>query len=99
MVLPDKYDYADYYTLIESPIAMDMILHRIKSPYYNSVEEFRDDFLLMFANACRYNMEGSVVYEDAMKMKNIFLNMLQAQSGGVSGQTGVSADVSSSVGY
>jgi ATP-dependent helicase STH1/SNF2 len=34
------------------------------------VDDFRGDFHLMFANAMRYNVEGSVVWEDAQEMKN-----------------------------
>ncbi|KAJ3035239.1 hypothetical protein HDV00_004147 [Rhizophlyctis rosea] len=70
--LPDKKVYPDYYILIKSPIALDMIQHRIKFPYYKTPQAFIDDFHLMFANAMQYNQEGSWVYNDAVEMKKIF---------------------------
>jgi ATP-dependent helicase STH1/SNF2 len=74
--LPNKQDYADYYKVIMNPIAMDMIMHRINSPYYTTIEAFQNDFLLMFSNAMKYNVEGSIVYQDAVQLQNIFKDVL-----------------------
>jgi ATP-dependent helicase STH1/SNF2 len=76
VVLPDRIDYADYYRFITNPIAMDMILARINSPYYTSIQQFQQDFELMFANAMQYNVEGSDVYQDAVVLRNIFRETL-----------------------
>lgn len=48
---------------------MSMIKRRIHSPYYRSLDQFKDDFMLMFNNARIFNQEGSDVYEDANKMQ------------------------------
>ncbi|KAJ3036300.1 hypothetical protein HDV00_002827 [Rhizophlyctis rosea] len=72
LALPDKEVYPDYYILIKSPIALDMIQRRIQSVYYKSPQAFIDDFHLMFENAMQYNQEGSWVYNDAVEMKKIF---------------------------
>ena len=74
--LPSRSDYADYYKLITNPIAMDMIQHRINSPYYQSIEHFAQDFEMMFANAMTYNVEGSDVYTDAVVLKSTFQQTL-----------------------
>ncbi len=76
LVLPDRIDYADYYRFISNPIAMDMIHARIHSPYYTTVQQFQQDFELMFANATQYNVEGSDVYQDAVVLRTIFRETL-----------------------
>ena len=56
---------------------MDMIAHRINSTYYKGLDAFVADFKLMFDNAMTYNQEGSVVYNDAVALKNAFYSVLQ----------------------
>ncbi|KAJ3291788.1 hypothetical protein HK104_005802 [Borealophlyctis nickersoniae] len=72
LTLPNRTVYADYYKLIKSPIALDMIEHRMNHTYYKSLDAFVNDFHLMFANAMHYNQEDSLVYNDAVAMKAIF---------------------------
>ncbi|KAL2914601.1 ATP-dependent DNA helicase Snf21 [Polyrhizophydium stewartii] len=72
LTLPDRADYADYYRFIDRPIAMDMIQHRARHAYYRDVASFVADFHLMFANAMKYNVEGSDVWLDAVELKKIF---------------------------
>ncbi|KAI9261409.1 SNF2 family N-terminal domain-containing protein [Phascolomyces articulosus] len=72
MDLVSKRDYPIYYKLIKKPISMNMIKKRIHSPYYKTIDQFRDDFKLMFDNARTFNEEGSIVYEDANEMEKIF---------------------------
>ncbi|KAI8907997.1 SNF2 family N-terminal domain-containing protein [Gorgonomyces haynaldii] len=69
--LPDKTTYADYYVIIKDPIAMDMIKARINSAYYKSVDQFKQDFDLMFSNAQTYNQEGSLVWQDAQVLRQL----------------------------
>ncbi|TPX66244.1 hypothetical protein SpCBS45565_g04602 [Spizellomyces sp. 'palustris'] len=70
--VPPRAQYPDYYKLIRSPIALDMIWHRLIHVYYKSLQQYIDDFHLMFANAMQYNVDGSEVYDDAVQMKHIF---------------------------
>ncbi|KAI9487898.1 MAG: SNF2 family N-terminal domain-containing protein [Benjaminiella poitrasii] len=72
MDLVSKRDYPLYYTMIKSPISMNMIKRRLNSTYYKNIAQFRDDFHLMFNNARIFNEEGSFVYEDANEMQKIF---------------------------
>ncbi|KAG0308761.1 hypothetical protein BGZ98_006936 [Dissophora globulifera] len=70
--VPSKKLYPDYYQIISSPIAMDMIKKRMHSAYYKTPGQFRDDFELMFKNAQTYNQEGSWVYEDSERLQEEF---------------------------
>ncbi|KAK0208011.1 SNF2-family ATP dependent chromatin remodeling factor snf21 [Desarmillaria ectypa] len=70
--LPAKKTYPDYYQLISRPICMTQIQKRSQSSYYKTVQQFRDDWKLMFNNARTYNQEGSWVYNDAEEMEKVF---------------------------
>ncbi|KAI7887472.1 hypothetical protein K492DRAFT_212215 [Lichtheimia hyalospora FSU 10163] len=69
MDLVSKREYPTYYELIKNPMSMNMIKRRVNSPYYKTIEQFRDDFILMCDNARTFNEEGSFVYEDANIMQ------------------------------
>ena len=69
MDVVSKRDYPLYYTMIKTPISMNMIKKRLNSTYYRTIAHFRDDFHLMFNNARIFNEEGSFVYEDANEMQ------------------------------
>jgi ATP-dependent helicase STH1/SNF2 len=62
---PPKSQYPDYYMIIQTPIAMDMIKKKINREEYQSLREFRDDIRLLCNNARTYNEDGSVLFQDA----------------------------------
>jgi len=70
--LPNKRDYPDYYQLIIQPISISQIKKRVKEGYYKTVQQYRDDWRLMFRNARTYNQEDSWVYVDADEMEKVF---------------------------
>ncbi|CAG8477796.1 8924_t:CDS:10 [Gigaspora margarita] len=72
LTLPSKKEYDYYYTVINNPIAMDTIKRKIKTNYYQSAAQFRDDWHLMFNNARTFNEEASTVYNDAEKLQEVF---------------------------
>jgi hypothetical protein len=80
MDLVSKRDYPLYYTMIKTPISMNMIKKRLNSTYYRTIAHFRDDFHLMFNNARTFNEEGSFVYEDANEMQVILGTLLLSTS-------------------
>lgn len=69
--MPSKKDYPDYYLIIKNPIDLKTIKRRIKSDYYTTMDEFRDDMELLFSNAKTYNVENSQVYQDAVAMQQL----------------------------
>lgn len=73
-VLPSKFDYPDYYEIIQEPISLKEIRSRIERGKYETDEEFRSDLDLMFQNCRTYNMPGSEVYEDSLILENIVEN-------------------------
>jgi len=44
---------------------MDTIKKRLKGIYYKTVQQFKEDWHLMFNNARAFNKEGSQIYNDA----------------------------------
>lgn len=81
--LPPRDDYPDYYQHIQQPIAISLIRKRISGTYYKSVEQFKNDWYLMFNNARLYNTEGSEVYEDANEMQKVFDETLEKAIAGL----------------
>ncbi|KAK9760993.1 ATP-dependent DNA helicase Snf21 [Basidiobolus ranarum] len=75
--LPSKKIYPQYYIMIQQPIAMNIIKKRMKTSFYKTVLQFREDFHLMFNNARYFNEEGSWVYIDANKMQEAFDSKFQ----------------------
>ena len=64
--LPSKKLYADYYTFIAEPIAMDVIEKRISGHQYTSLRDLQSDIALLAKNAKTYNEDGSMIYNDAV---------------------------------
>merc|ERR1712157_125695 len=66
---PCSQTYPDYYVIIQHPIAINDILGKCIECEYEYVQDFIQDWELLFSNARRYNEEGSWVVEDACKME------------------------------
>jgi ATP-dependent helicase STH1/SNF2 len=61
---PPPQTFPDYYEIIEKPIAINDILRKCRSKTYVVLQEFRDDWKLMFANARKFNGDDSWVVKD-----------------------------------
>lgn len=66
--LPSKKLYADYYTLIETPISLAEIHKKVNRGAYTDPQEFVLDFQLMYDNAVKYNDPESWIVHDAEKL-------------------------------
>ena len=67
--LPSREDYPDYYEMIKDPRCLNQVAERIDSQSYTSLQELISDYELIFKNAMTYNVEGSMIYEDALLLK------------------------------
>ncbi|GAA5856967.1 hypothetical protein JCM8547_008488 [Rhodosporidiobolus lusitaniae] len=70
--LPGKRDYPDYYVLIRTPISLKEIKKKINNGTYADTHAFAQDIYLMLNNAMTYNEEGSIVYTDALLLRQTF---------------------------
>ncbi|KAF9432181.1 hypothetical protein BGZ76_011152, partial [Entomortierella beljakovae] len=70
--LPDREEYPDYYTIIHTPMAFDIIKSRLNSGEYNDdqIDNFEKDLRNITVNAKTYNREGSMVYRDATTLES-----------------------------
>merc|ERR1712176_1222248 len=66
---PDPATFPDYYEIIEKPIAINDILRKCRGKMYANMQEFHDDWKLMFANAKQFNGDDSWVVEDGKTIK------------------------------
>ncbi|KAI8088928.1 uncharacterized protein BX664DRAFT_314179 [Halteromyces radiatus] len=69
--LPSREDYADYYEVIKHPIALDTINDKLNKKEYNSLDDLKSDLNLMVANAKKYNIKESQVYQDALQIHKL----------------------------
>ncbi|GAA6010615.1 hypothetical protein JCM10207_007766 [Rhodosporidiobolus poonsookiae] len=70
--LPPKKDYPDYYMFIQRPISLKEIKKKVNSGTYPDTNAFAQDVYLMLQNAMTYNEEGSIVYTDALLLRQTF---------------------------
>jgi len=93
--LPPRKELPDYYDIIKQPVDIRKMKDRIKNHKYRSIEDLERDFLLLCNNTQSYNLEGSLIYEDSIKLQTVFTyaretlekkKKLQSQSGGDLGE-------------
>lgn len=66
--LPSKRMYADYYTLITEPVALDGIKSKLNRGIYSSLKSVKHDFDTCFKNAKKYNIKESQIWRDAKEL-------------------------------
>lgn len=69
--LPSRTEYPDYYLLIKKPIDLVYIASRLNK--YTTLDDFEQDMLLLFNNACQYNDPDSQIYKDALTLLRVML--------------------------
>lgn len=57
---------------------MEKIAHKLKTQFYDNVDEIATDFMLMFENACKYNEPDSQIYKDALVLQQVCIQTKQA---------------------
>ena len=72
MRLPSRKELPDYYEVIKKPVDIRKLKFRYKHEKYRTLEDFKNDFMLLCKNAQTYNMEGSVIYEDSIVLQSVF---------------------------
>ncbi|KAF9997773.1 hypothetical protein BGZ65_006652, partial [Modicella reniformis] len=72
MEAPDRDEYPDYYVIIETPMAFDMIRESLRNGEYKdeNARKFGRDLKTMIGNAKKYNRDGSMVYRDAISLES-----------------------------
>lgn len=73
MCLPSRKDFPEYFNIIDKPISMYEIRKRIESSHYTSVEPCINDFKSMFNNCRTFNEDGSMIFDDSLKLERIVL--------------------------
>uniref|UniRef100_A0A3Q3KGU8 Protein polybromo-1 n=1 Tax=Monopterus albus TaxID=43700 RepID=A0A3Q3KGU8_MONAL len=77
--LPSRAELPDYYATIKKPIDMERLRSHIAGRPSPARE--REDFALMFNNACMYNEPESLIYRDALVLHRVLLETRKQQEG------------------
>ncbi|KAF8975131.1 hypothetical protein BGZ46_009413 [Entomortierella lignicola] len=72
LALPSKDEYPEYYEIIKSPMSLQLVLSRIKSGHYKTVDDFDREFQLIFENALIFNEDTSRINKDARVLLKLF---------------------------
>ncbi|XP_039271733.2 SWI/SNF-related matrix-associated actin-dependent regulator of chromatin subfamily A member 2-like isoform X2 [Styela clava] len=72
MQLPARRDLPDYYEMIKKPVDIKKIRDRIKQHKYRCLDDLEKEFTSLCKNTQIYNVEGSLIYEDSIKLNTVF---------------------------
>lgn len=61
---------------------MSHLRKRAQTNYYRDLQQYKEDWRLMFRNARTYNQEGSWVYVDAEEMEKVFDEVFDRETRG-----------------
>ncbi|KAG7452277.1 Bromodomain-containing protein [Guyanagaster necrorhizus] len=76
MELPSKKDWPIYYKEIKHPQCLENIFKRIKRKEYAAADDFANDVELVFSNALAFNQEHTLIWEDALTLRNEFRRLM-----------------------
>jgi len=76
--LPSREDFPDYYEVILEPMAISTIQGKIKKRQYTTLQELKEDFDAIIDNANHYNKKSSAIVRDALALKEVFEEALDA---------------------
>ncbi|XP_060810415.1 ATP-dependent helicase brm [Amyelois transitella] len=82
MKLPSRRELPDYYDVIKKPLDIKKIMNRIEDGKYNEISDLERDFFTLCANAQTYNEEASLIYEDSVRLRNVFIELRRRYEAG-----------------
>ncbi|XP_059047532.1 ATP-dependent helicase brm isoform X2 [Achroia grisella] len=82
MKLPSRRELPDYYDVIKKPLDIKKIMNRIEDAKYNDITDLERDFFTLCANAQTYNEEASLIYEDSVRLRNVFIEIRRGYENG-----------------
>ncbi|KAH9816145.1 Bromodomain-containing protein [Melampsora americana] len=77
MDLPSATEYPDYYQWIKRPLSLNQIKQKLDQLAYPTQDKFIADMRLVFNNAKKYNVEDSLIYDDARTLLKILKRELR----------------------
>lgn len=82
MKLPSRRELPDYYDVIKKPLDIKKIMNRIEDGKYTDISDLERDFFTLCANAQTYNEEASLIYEDSVRLRNLFIELRRRYENG-----------------
>uniref|UniRef100_A0A915AW47 Helicase C-terminal domain-containing protein n=1 Tax=Parascaris univalens TaxID=6257 RepID=A0A915AW47_PARUN len=70
--LPSRRELPDYYEVIERPMDLNKMKKKIKEGRYSSVHDMGKDLKLLCANARKYNIDGSEIFNDSVLLESVW---------------------------
>ncbi|KAF5352501.1 hypothetical protein D9756_005882 [Leucocoprinus leucothites] len=76
MQLPNKKQWPLYYQQIKNPRCIENIFKKIKRRDYHTSAAFASDVELVFSNAMTFNQTHSVIWDDALALRDYFRQLM-----------------------
>ncbi len=76
LTLPSKKQFPDYYQITKLPIALDIIEAKLNHRDFSNLTKLESYFKRMVNNAKEYNQKGSIVAEDAERLRKAVSNYM-----------------------
>ena len=78
--LPSRKDLPDYYDVIKRPMDFQRIQAKIRDHKYRGLDQLEEDVFLLCENAQTYNMDGSLIFDDSVILKSVWLSAREKMS-------------------
>lgn len=75
--LPDRDEIPEYYDFTKLPVAIETIEAKLKQNAYPTVSTIESDFKRLVQNAKDFNDPGSLIYEDAERIRKLVFNFMK----------------------
>ena len=75
--LPDRAEVPDYYEVTRLPVSIDTVEVKLRRNEFPTIAAVESDFKRMVANAKAYNQSGSVIWEDAERIRRHFTTFMK----------------------
>jgi hypothetical protein len=72
-----KLGLLNYPLIIPQPMDLSTVEKKLKKSEYKFIQEYLDDLQLIWSNCKTFNLEGSVIYEEAVYMENFTAQLIK----------------------
>jgi hypothetical protein len=74
---PERDGAPGYFDIVKRPMDLTTVRQRLQNNEYLTVFDWKEDVLLTFSNAMRYNRKGSPIFRMAAELQNLFRDLIQ----------------------
>jgi hypothetical protein len=74
---PERDEAPGYFDIVKRPMDLTTVRQRLQNDEYSTFQDWKEDVLLIFANATAYNGKGSPISEMAVELQSLFRDLIK----------------------